>query len=329
MRRARVKKRRGGSEKKKTAFFQGPPGRDAAGEGKAVAGAGAWTRSVLWLRVAGRNIQGGPLLARTHPCSFARCVSAAAGAASAASAPADVCRVRAWQTGQVEPRGRRAELYDFPVSAVYRGQRSQQLARVPAQSLAQYAVTGNVGLPETHAAPPRGIVLQFPGAQEAAEDNEEDDDQKIPRVAKKAEAHAKRAARSLERDLKRTKKTSEEVSQQIRQLKRWIRDKTDVVIRQIQGQNTKLTQRIKLVPLTPGPRGIIGLPGMPGKNGLDGANGSPGAPGAMGPPGGSGPMGVEGPAGAPGAPGTYGRRGPAGAKGVGGNQGKQGLVVGH
>ena len=242
---------------------------------------------------------------------------------------ADVCCVRAWQTGQVEARGRRAELYEFPVSAVYRGQRSQQLARAPAQSLAQYAVTGNVGLPETHAAPPRGIVLQFPGAQEAAEDNEEDDDQKIPRVAQKAEAHAKRAARSLERDLKRTKKTSEEVSQQIRQLKRWIRDKTDVVIRQIQGQNTKLTQRIKLVPLTPGPRGIIGLPGMPGKNGLDGANGSPGAPGAMGPPGGSGPMGVEGPAGAPGAPGTYGRRGPAGAKGVGGNQGKQGVVVGH
>merc|ERR1719261_1999930 len=100
-----------------------------------------------------------------------------------------------FKTGQVEARGRRAELYEFPVSAVYRGQRSQQLARAPAQSLAQYAVTGNVGLPETHAAPPRGIVLQFPGAQEAAEDNEEDDDQKIPRVAKKAEAHAKRAAR--------------------------------------------------------------------------------------------------------------------------------------
>jgi len=230
-----------------------------------------------------------------------------------------------FQAGQAE-QGVRTELYEFPVNSVYQG---QQLAGVGSQSLAHYAVTGNVGLPETQAAPPRGIVLQFPGAQEAAEDNEEDDDQKVPSIAKKAEDKAKRAAKDLERDLKRTKKTSDEVSQQIRELKRWIRDKTDGVIRQIQGQNSKMTQKIALVPLTQGPRGVIGLPGIPGKNGLDGANGAPGAPGPMGNPGASGPMGVTGPAGAPGAPGTYGRRGPAGRKGVGGNQGPNGIVKGH
>jgi len=230
------------------------------------------------------------------------------------------------QAGQAE-RGGRTELalYEYPVN----GYQGQQLAGVDSQSLAHYAVTGNVALPETQPAPPRGIVLQFPGAQEAAEDNEEDDDQKVPKIAKEAEHKAKRAAKDLERDLQRTKKTSEEVSQQIRELKRWIRDKTDEVIRQVQGQNSKMTQKIELVPLTPGPRGIIGLPGIPGKNGLDGANGAPGEPGPMGNPGQSGPMGVEGPAGAPGAPGTYGRRGPAGRDGVGGNQGDNGKVRGH
>jgi len=223
------------------------------------------------------------------------------------SFPACLLRV-AEQAGQV-PRETRTELYDFPVNSVYQG---QQLAGVGSQSLAHYAVSGNVGLPETYPAPPQGIVLQFPGAQEAAEDNEEDDGQKIPSVAAKAEKHAKHAAKDLERDLKQTAKTSDEVSQQIRELKRWIRDKTDGVIRQIQGQNSKMTQRIALVPLTGGPRGIVGLPGIPGKNGLDGANGAPGAPGSMGNPGGSGPMGISGPAGAPGSPGTYGRRGPSG-----------------
>jgi len=230
-----------------------------------------------------------------------------------------------FEAGQ-EPGGTRTELYDFPVNEVYQG---QQLAGVGSQSLAHYSVSGNVALPETYPAPPKVIVLQFPGAQEAAEDNEEDDGQKIPSMAKKAEKHAKRNAKYLERDLKRTRKTSDEVSQQIRQLKRWIRDKTDGVIRQIQGQNSKLTQKIALVPLTGGPGGVIGLPGIPGKNGLDGANGAPGAPGSMGNPGGSGPMGVSGPAGAPGSPGTYGRRGPSGRGGVGGNQGPNGVVRGH
>ena len=229
------------------------------------------------------------------------------------------------QAGQ-EEREARTELYDYPVNEVFQG---QQLAGVNSQSLAHYAVTGNVALPETQQAPPRGIILQFPGAQEAAEDNEEDDEQKVPSMAKHAEAKAKRSAKDLERSLKRTKKTSDQVSQQIRELKRWIRDKTDGVIRQIQGQNSKLTQRIALVPLTPGPRGVIGLPGIPGKNGLDGANGAPGAPGPMGNPGQGGPMGISGPAGAPGAPGTYGRRGPSGRGGVGGNQGPQGIVRGH
>lgn len=212
------------------------------------------------------------------------------------------------QAGQTE-RGVRTDLYEFPVNDVYQG---QQLAGI--QSLAHYSVTGQMALPSTEPAPPRGIVLQFPGAQEAAEDNVEDDGQKIPSAAKKAEHKAKRAAKDLERDLKRTKKTSEEVSQQIRELKRWIRDKTDGVIRQIQGQNSKMTQKIALVPLTPGPRGVTGLPGIPGKNGLDGANGAPGAPGRMGNAGQSGPGGLPGPAGAPGAPGTWGRRGPRGTK---------------
>jgi len=149
--------------------------------------------------------------------------------------------------------------------------------------------------------------------QEAAEDNVEDDDQKLPRSARKQEKHEKREAKRLERDLLRTKKTSEDVNSQIRELKRWIRDQTDGIVRKIQTYNTKLSQKIALVPPSPGPQGPPGLPGLPGKNGMDGTPGSPGPPGPMGDPGQSGPAGPAGPAGAPGRPGAFGPSGPPGS----------------
>lgn len=223
--------------------------------------------------------------------------------------------------------GGAAELEAFPVNA--------GLGTV--QSLNQYAVTGNVNLPEGHASSPKGIVLQFPGAevratvlegvarcsfdvtwvwrgaalftpnqtlhsmqqeggdedgglhqrlsdatgllvvvwQEAAEDNTEDDGEQIPAAAKSQEKKEVRQADRLEKELAQTKATSQQVDEQIRELKRWIRDRTDVTVRKVQEQNAILTNKITLVPLTPGPRGPTGLPGLPGKNGVNGESVTP------------------------------------------------------
>eukprot|EP00960_Hanusia_phi_P053225 761924-Hanusia_phi.AAC.3 len=217
----------------------------------------------------------------------------------------------------------KTELYEYPVNQLYQGSAPAQM-----QSLAKYAITGDVALPSTYPSPPQGIVLQFPGAQEAAEDDEEDDDQKLPEQAKEEEESDEDKAKRLEKELKTTRDRSEEIGEKIRELKRWIRDKTDDVVRKVQEQNTKLSEKIALVPLTPGPPGNMGIPGLPGKNGREGApgnsselmseklnalsSGTPGPPGPIGDPGEPGPMGPAGPAGEPGAPGTFGRRGSEG-----------------
>lgn len=54
----------------------------------------------------------------------------------------------------------RTELYEYPVNQLYQGSTPAQM-----QSLAKYAITGDVALPSTYPSPPQGIVLQFPGAQ--------------------------------------------------------------------------------------------------------------------------------------------------------------------
>ncbi len=90
----------------------------------------------------------------------------------------------------------------------------QQLSAQTA--LANYVVKGNIDLPEGGtAAPPQGIVMQFPGAQvalmlilalkvtlwfencfqEAAEENDEDDDEKVPQAAQQSEEELKRKVR--------------------------------------------------------------------------------------------------------------------------------------
>jgi hypothetical protein len=260
----------------------------------------------------------------------------------------------------LQGRGGATELEAFEVTP--------QLGSVsPVQSLAQYQVSGNVGLPEAHPAAPKGIVLQFPGAevdtpppchcaiwnqrhadvdrallvvsallmsawcgeplQEAAEDNQEDDEQEIPKAAEEQENKEKREADRLEKELAHTKETSQAVDQQIRELKRWIRDRTDETIRKVQEQNSILSNKIQLVPLTPGPRGSTGLPGLPGKNGANGAQGASGPPGPAGDPGISGPVGPQGPAGPPGEPGAYGPAGGEGGAGPGGNTGPRGIVI--
>lgn len=195
----------------------------------------------------------------------------------------------------------------------------------PVQSLAQYQVSGNVGLPEAHPAAPKGIVLQFPGAevdtpppchcaiwnqrhadvdrallvvsallmsawcgeplQEAAEDNQEDDEQEIPKAAEEQENKEKREADRLEKELAHTKETSQAVDQQIRELKRWIRDRTDETIRKVQEQNSILSNKIQLVPLTPGPRGVDRPAGAAGE---ERGERSAGRVGAAGPGRGSG-----------------------------------------
>ena len=104
-------------------------------------------------------------------------------------------------------------------------------------------------------------------------------------------------ANDLERELERTKKNSVALGRQIRELQRYVRDKTEEFMRQVQVQyllilfglllfgmscsqniteqddNQKLSLKVEEVPPTPGPPGPTGIPGIPGKNGINGAQG--------------------------------------------------------
>lgn len=106
--------------------------------------------------------------------------------------------------------------------------------------------------------------------QTQAEGETDDDDDKVPKEARKKEEKEKEASRQLERDLKQTEGRSRKIGSQLRELTRWIREQTSNVIRSVQAQNAKLTQKINDVPLTPGEPGPRGLPGVPGKNGMNG-----------------------------------------------------------
>mmetsp|Transcript_26066 Transcript_26066/g.53124 ORF Transcript_26066/g.53124 Transcript_26066/m.53124 type:complete len:263 (+) Transcript_26066:40-828(+) len=202
----------------------------------------------------------------------------------------------------------------------------QQLAQAQFQQLPAYTVTGAVNAPSGgSAAPPNGVVMQFPGSQDSVDDTpaEEEGEEQLSAEEKAAKAQ-KAEQKRLKRALDRTKARSYKITSSMSELRRWIKNQAKEVVRSVQEQTKRLTTKVAAVPGVVGPQGPRGNPGQPGKNGPNGAHGAPGKPGPDGEPGPAGPPGEQGPPGPVGVIGPEGKEGPQGPRGVAGPKGPVG-----
>eukprot|EP00281_Chroomonas_sp_CCMP1168_P032143 CAMPEP_0206252060 /NCGR_PEP_ID=MMETSP0047_2-20121206/22367_1 /ASSEMBLY_ACC=CAM_ASM_000192 /TAXON_ID=195065 /ORGANISM="Chroomonas mesostigmatica_cf, Strain CCMP1168" /LENGTH=244 /DNA_ID=CAMNT_0053678077 /DNA_START=9 /DNA_END=740 /DNA_ORIENTATION=- len=193
------------------------------------------------------------------------------------------------------------------------GQGYYQLAQRQARTsmLPNYVVTGAVNTPTGGTqAPPQGVVMQFPGGQDQADDGslEPGGGGAEPDVSEEA-LEVKEQQKRLYRSLLRTKRSVRHETASLNGLRRWVHGQAAEVVRALQAQTRRLVKRVERQPLTAGARGARGPPGTPGKNGVNGAHGQPGPPGPEGKPGKPGPQGERG------APGPMGLTGPVGPNG--------------
>jgi hypothetical protein len=136
--------------------------------------------------------------------------------------------------------------YQAEYNAVAQQQQLMQQQGARMTQLPNYVVSGAVNAPSGgEQAPPQGVVMQFPGGQDAASDSQagiepgEEDEEEAMTEEEKAEKAEKEKQQKLERSLKRTKKNVIRAKLDMNGLRRWIKKQTKSLIRSVQVRETK------------------------------------------------------------------------------------------